>query len=51
MVLLPSPVTYSRGRRVREVAADLLVATALIWTLPLLLGAVNALVALLMNAR
>ena len=33
---------YSRWRHAREIAADLLIATALIWTLPLLLGAVVA---------
>jgi hypothetical protein len=44
-----SPVTYSRWRRLREVASDLLIATALIWTLPLLLGAVNAIATLLMG--
>jgi hypothetical protein len=33
-----------------EVASDLVVATALIWTLPLLLGAVTALVRLLLKA-
>ena len=35
--------------RVWEVASDLLIATALIWTLPLLLGAVVALLRLLMR--
>jgi hypothetical protein len=33
-----------------EVASDLVLATALIWTLPLLLGAVAAIVRLLLNA-
>jgi hypothetical protein len=33
-----------------EVASDLVVATVLIWTLPLLLGAVTALVRLLLKA-
>lgn len=36
--------------RAWEVASDLVVATALIWTLPLLLGAVTALVRLLLKA-
>lgn len=43
-------VAYSGWRRLREVASDLLIATALIWTLPLLLGAVNAIVRVLMDA-
>jgi hypothetical protein len=33
-----------------EVAADLVLATALIWTLPLLVGAVRAIVRLLLTA-
>ncbi|HET9362878.1 MAG TPA: hypothetical protein VFO58_24175 [Vicinamibacterales bacterium] len=36
--------------RAREVACDLLIATALIWTLPLLLGAAVALVQLLLGS-
>ena len=47
MSVLPSPVTHRGWRRTREVASDLLIATALIWTLPLLLGAMNAVVQLL----
>ena len=47
MSLLPMPVTHSRLRQVWEVASDLLIATALIWTLPLLLGVVGALFRLL----
>jgi hypothetical protein len=47
MSVLPSPVTQSRLWHMWEVASDLLIATALIWTLPLLLGAVGALVQLL----
>jgi hypothetical protein len=43
------PVTDSRWKRLREVASDLLMATALIWTLPLLLGAVNAIARLLLD--
>jgi hypothetical protein len=37
-------------RQVWEVASDLLIATALIWTLPLLLGALGAVVNLLLEA-
>lgn len=44
MSTLPSPVAHSGLRGVWEVVSDLLIATALIWTLPLLLGAVRALV-------
>jgi hypothetical protein len=51
MSVLPSPVTHSRLWQVWEVASDLLIATALIWTLPLLLGAVGAVVNLLLEAR
>ena len=40
MSMLASPVTHRGWRRVWEVASDLLIATALIWTLPLLLGLV-----------
>ena len=47
MSLLPMPVTHSRWRQAWEVASDLLIATALIWTLPLLLGVVHALFKLL----
>lgn len=47
MSVLPSPVTHRGWRRLREIAADLLIATALIWTLPLLLGAMNAVVRIL----
>ena len=50
MAVLPSPVTYFGWRRVREVTSDLLIATALIWTLPLLLGAAHAIVNLLIGA-
>lgn len=39
--------TPSGWRRAREIAADLLIATALLWTLPLLLGAAVALLSLL----
>jgi hypothetical protein len=51
VALLPSPITYSRGRRVWEAVSDLVVATALIWALPLLLGVISALATLLMNSR
>ena len=44
MSTLPSPITHSGLRGVWDVVSDLLIATALIWTLPLLLGAVSALV-------
>ena len=37
-------LTHPRLWKVWEIASDLLIATALIWTLPLLLGAVVALV-------
>jgi hypothetical protein len=44
MSALPSPSAHSGLRGVWEVFSDLLIATALIWTLPLLLGAASALV-------
>jgi hypothetical protein len=44
MSTLPSPIAHSGLRGVWVVVSDLLIATALIWTLPLLLGAVGALV-------
>jgi len=44
MSTLPTPIAHSGLRGVWEVVSDLLIATALIWTLPLLLGAVGALV-------
>jgi len=44
MSMLPTPIAHSGLRGVWEVVSDLLIATALIWTLPLLLGAVGALV-------
>ena len=50
MALLASPVTHSGWRRLGEIASDFLIATALIWTLPLLLGAAHALGNLLMDA-
>jgi hypothetical protein len=48
MSVLPSPVIHSRLRQAWEVASDLLIATALIWTLPVLGGAVGALIRLLL---
>jgi hypothetical protein len=47
MSVLPSPVTHSRMRQAWDIASDLLIATALIWTLPLLFGALGALVRVL----
>lgn len=44
MSVLPSPVARSGLWRAWGVASDLLIATALIWAIPLLLGAVGALV-------
>jgi hypothetical protein len=44
MSTLPTPIVHSGLRGVWDVVSDLLIATALIWTLPLLLGAVVALV-------
>jgi hypothetical protein len=49
MSVLPSPVIHSRLWQVWDVASDLLIATALIWTLPLLVGAVGALVRILLG--
>jgi hypothetical protein len=43
-------MTQSGWRRVRAVVSDLLITTALIWTLPLMLGVVNAVARLLMDA-
>ena len=48
MSIRPSPVSDSRWRQGSEVAS---IATALSWTLPLLLGAVGAVVNLLLAAR
>lgn len=44
-------LTHPRLWKVWEIAADLLIATALIWTLPLLLGIVGAVVRVLLEAR
>jgi hypothetical protein len=51
MAVLPSPVSHSRLRQAWEIASDLLIAIAVIWALPLLLGAVGAMVTLLLGAR
>lgn len=44
MSALPTPVTHSGLRQVWGIASDLLIATALIWALPLLQGAARAVV-------
>ena len=44
-------LTHPRLWKVWEIASDLLIATALIWTLPLLLGIVGAVVKVLLEAR
>lgn len=44
-------LTHPRLWKVWEIASDLLIATALIWTLPLLLGVVGAVVRALLEAR
>ena len=51
MAVLPSPVSYSRLRQAWEIVSDLLIAIALIWAVPMLLGAVGAVVNLLLEAR
>jgi hypothetical protein len=51
MSVLPSPVIHSRLWQVWEIASDLLIVTALIWTLPLLLGVVSAVVKFRLEAR
>ena len=43
-------LTRSRFGRAREITADLLIATALIWALPLLLGAIVAVTTLIARA-
>ena len=50
MSVLPSPVTHQGLRRMWDIASDLLIATALIWTLPLLLGAITAVARILLDA-
>jgi hypothetical protein len=49
--MVPSPIRQSRWRQAWQIASDLLIATALIWMLPLLLGALGAVVNLLLEAR
>ena len=51
MSLLPDPVIQSRLSQLWEVASDLLIAIGLIWTLPILLGVVGALVNVLVETR
>ena len=43
--------THPRLWKVWEIASDLLIATVLIWTLPLLLGLVGAVVKVFLEAR
>jgi hypothetical protein len=51
MLTLTTPIVIrSRFGRAWEVTSDLLIATALIWTLPLLIGAAAALIELLVRA-
>jgi hypothetical protein len=50
MIAPNATVSHSWFAQAWGVASDLLLATALIWTLPLLLGAVAAMVRLLLNA-
>ena len=49
MSVLPSPVTHSRMWQAWAVASDLIIATALMWMLPLLLGVMGALFRLLVE--
>jgi hypothetical protein len=49
MAVLPSPAINSGWRRLWEVGSDLVIATAMIWALPLLLGAVQAIAKVLMD--
>jgi len=49
MAALPSLVTRSRLEQAWDVLSDLMIATVLIWTLPLLLGAAAALIKLLLG--
>lgn len=44
MAVLPSPITPTGFRRAWEVVSDLFIATAVLWTLPLLLALIGALV-------
>jgi hypothetical protein len=50
IMLAPNASVFpSRLTRAREIITDLLIATALIWSLPLLLGAGAGLIRLLLN--
>jgi hypothetical protein len=49
MIAPNAPVRRSRLTRAREIVTDLLIATALIWSLPLLVGALAALTRLAAN--
>lgn len=50
MTIAPNaPVAIGRGRRALGIARDLVIATALIWALPLLFGVVIALSRLIAN--
>lgn len=50
LMIAPNAPTFpSRLARLREIVADLLIATALIWSLPLLLGAGAGLIRLLLT--
>ena len=49
-VIAPNaPVSRTWLARAREVASDLVIATALVWALPLLLGAVAAVLRLVLE--
>ena len=50
MIAPNAPVSRTWFAQAWEVASDLVLATALIWTLPLLLGVVTAIVRLLLKA-
>jgi hypothetical protein len=49
MIAPSAPVLPSRLARAREIGTDLLIATAIIWSLPLLLGAAAGLIRLLVT--
>jgi len=50
MIAPNATVSRTRLAQAWEVASDLVIATALIWTLPLLLGAVAAILRILVKA-
>ena len=50
MIAPNAPVFRTWLARARGVASDLVIATALVWALPLLLGAVSAILTLLLAA-